>query len=86
VYEELRPLLFSIAYRMVGSRGRRRGHRLGGVPAAPPRIEQGNRDRAARDVSVNGHEPAAGGSMAFVNQAWVASLKRDSSSIRGQDH
>ena len=43
-FEDLRPLLFSIAYRMLGSVARGRGRRPGGVPALPARA----RERHAR--------------------------------------
>ena len=58
-FEDLRPLLFSIAYRMLGSVSRGRGHRPGGVPALPPRAGRaGRRDRVAQGLPVGGGDAA----------------------------
>ena len=59
-YEDLRPLLFSIAYRMLGSVARGRGHRPGGVPALPPRAARAaGGDRLAEGVPVGGRRRAS---------------------------
>ena len=47
-YEDLRPLLFSISYRMLGSVARGRGHRPGDVPALPPRAARAEAPRSSR--------------------------------------